>query len=135
MSASVEGVLKAVGASLTAAGLEPVYLRRLTAIDGQEGVVVRPGTMRVATEYINGSCDVELPVRVIVKRRRASQAMAEAEDAADALDLRVLGVGGTEVTVAAAADRARELELSDSDWSVWEADVTASYRIEGKGLL
>lgn len=135
MSATVQGVIEAMGAVLTASGLSPVHLRRLTAIDGQEGIVVRPGTLRATAEYIDGSCDVELPVRVIVKRRRAELAMAEAEDAAEALDGAVLDVGGSPVPVAAAADRARELELSDSDWNVWEADVTASYHIEGKSAL
>lgn len=135
MSADVNAVLKAVGSALEGAGMAPVFLRRLTAIDGQEGMVVRPGPMRSVAEYIDGSRDVELPVRVIAKRRSAAEAMAGAEDAADALDGALLEAGGSEVSVSSADDRARELELSDSDWNVWEADLTASWRIKGKGVI
>lgn len=134
MGATVQGVVEAVGGVLTASGLSPVYLRRLSAVDGQEGVVVRPGTLRADVTYIDGSADVSLPLRVVVKRRSASRAMADAEDAAGTLDGLALEDGGTGVMLSAGADRARELELSDSDWSVWEADVTASWHTEGKGI-
>lgn len=135
MSATVRQVIEAVGGSLTASGLSPVYLHRLSAVDGQEGVVVRPGTLSAQAEYIDGSADVSLPVRVIVKRRDSALAMAQAEDAAGLLDMTALTAGGSEVAFAAAADRARELELSGSGWYVWEADLTASWHIDGRGVL
>lgn len=132
-----DDLLRAVRAALVGAGLEPVYLRRLSALDRapEGGAVVRPGALRVTAQYINGSSEVELPIRVIVKRRDASRAMAEAEDAADALSALALDVEGTGVTVSAGADRAQELELSDSDWYVWEADAVASYTIEAKEAM
>lgn len=123
----IQSLLEAMADALEAEGIGPVHLRRLSAIDGCEGVVVRPGAARVSVQYIDGSCEVQLPVRVICKRRDAMLAMAEAEDAADALGMRAIDVDGTSVAVDCDADRARELELSDSDWSVWEAGLLCSY--------
>lgn len=130
----IPDLLKAIRAELIRNGIEPVYLRRLSALDGREGIVVKPGTLRVLAAYINGSSDVELPVRIIVKRRSAARAMADAEDAADAADaLNLLTLdAGEPVTIQCDSDRAKELELSDADWSIWEADASATYHIEPK---
>lgn len=127
-----EDIVRAAAREVAAAGIEPVFARRLSALDRapEGGAVVRPGPLRVIAAYINGASDVELPVRVIVKRRSAARAMAEAEDAADALSLvRVEGEDG-EAVITCDAERAQELELSDADWSVWEADAVASFRIQ-----
>jgi len=126
----VPDILRAVRDELRSAGLGPLYMRRLGALDGREGIVIRPGAARVLSRYIDGSADMEMPVRVICKRREAVRAMADAEDAADALSLAVVTAGGETAVITCEAERARELELSDAEYSVWEATATARYEIK-----
>lgn len=125
-------VLRAVRDELKAAGLGPLHMRRLSAIDGREGIVIRPSAPRVSAAYIDGTSEVELPVRVICKRREAVRAMADAEDAADALALVAVKVGGDALTITCGPDMARELELSDADFHIWESTATARYEIRPK---
>lgn len=130
-----QALLEAIAAVIEGEGISPVYLRRLSSVDGREGIVVRPGPARVRAEYINGAMDVELPVRIICKRRGGAAAMADAEDVAQALTYVPLTVDGVSVEVVCGDERTRELELSDADWHVWEADATAIYRTEAKEVL
>lgn len=123
--------IKAITKALRDGGMDPVFPRRLSHIDKREGIVVRPMPARSAVEYIDGTREVEQGVRVICKRREAIRAMTAADDALDILDGLRLDVGGTEVTVTCSGDRAFELELNDSDYTVWEARATALYTIRG----
>jgi hypothetical protein len=131
-----QDVIEAVGDVLRASGLSPVFLRRLSALDSspEGGAVVRPGPLRVLNQYINGTSEVALPIRVMVKRREASVAMSEAEDAAEALGGLVLPLGGG-VALSCDEGRAHELELSDAGWYVWETDATAAYTIEAREAI
>lgn len=129
----VEDILRAVRGELDAAGLGPLYMRRLSAVDGREGIVIKPGTVRIRNQYIDGSADAELPVRVICKRREALRAMADAEDAADALSLATADIDGRTAVITCDEDRVRELELSDAEYHVWEAVAVVQYEIEPKG--
>lgn len=111
---------------LEAAGLSPVHERRMEAVDGSEGIVVRPGTQVTTTEYINGQCEVAQAVRVLAKRRSAARAMRDAEAAWDALSGIVLDVSGTSV-VMVPGSVPYELTFDDDSYSVWETTATARY--------
>ena len=130
-----ETLLRGVAAALSGAGIEGVALRRLGYLDGREGCVVRPEPARVALQYINGDMEVEQQVRAICKRRSAAAAMADAEDAAAAMD--GLAVAGAEVVaiLTCSGDMCRELELNDQDFTIWEARATARYTKKGEPAL
>lgn len=121
-------IVDAVARALRSEGVDPVYPRRLSALDGREGVVVRTLAPRVAAEYIDGTCDRVQPLQVISKRRKAADAMRDVEDAEDSLFGSSLAVGGVEVTLTRPSDLAQELELNESGWFAWETTVDASYR-------
>lgn len=123
----VEDVTAAVIGVLEGAGLAPVYARRLSRMDGREGLVVRPGSVRTARRYIDGSREAVLPVRVICKRRSAADAMGDAEAATDALDGATVVVDGNAAAVEASDETVQELEYSDADWSVWMATANVYY--------
>lgn len=131
---TTEEILRGVCSALRAEGIEAAP-RRISALDGREGCVVRPMPARVAVQYINGDMEVEQQVRVIVKRRRAADAMAAAEDAACAMDgLAIAGADG-EAVLACSGDMCQELELNDQDFTIWEARATARYTKKGEPTL
>lgn len=119
-------IVAAVADVIEGAGISPVFERRMEAIDGQEGAVVRTGVQTTATLYIDGQADVTVPVRVLCKRRSATQAMADAEKAWDAMDGMSLDVSGIPVSIEPAGVPF-ELSMDESGFSVWEADATAAY--------
>lgn len=126
MSLVVSAIVAAAADAVEAAGVTPVYERRMSALDGAEGAVVRVGPQGVVTQYINGQADVAQPLRVLCKRRSASEAVADAERAWDALDGLAVDAGGTFVSVRATGTPT-ELSLDDSGYSIWEVDATALY--------
>ena len=129
---TTEEILRGVAGALADAGISGVVLKRLSALDGAEGCVVRPQTSRVVAQYINGAADVEMQVRAVCKRRRAVDAMADAETAADVMDgLVIRGESGAAV-LACSGDVCSELELNDNDYTIWEARATALYRKEAE---
>lgn len=127
MSATVAAIVSAVADAVEAAGVAPVFERRMGALDGREGAVVRIGPQGVVTQYINGQADVSQPVRVLCKRRDASDAMADAERAWDALYGLRVDAGGADVAVRVTGTPT-ELSVDDSEYSIWEVDATALYR-------
>lgn len=131
MSLVVAAIVSAAADAVEAAGVTPVYERRMGALDGREGAVVRIGPQGVVTQYINGQADVEQPVRVLCKRRGVTEAMADAEKVWDALDGLRVTAGATEVTVTATRTP-MELSMDDSGYSIWEVDATARYRTDGQ---
>ena len=132
---TTEEILKGVARALSEEGIEGVQVRRLSALDGREGCVVRPMPARVTTQYINGDMEVEQQVRVVCKRRRAADAMSDAEDAAYAMDgLAVYGAEGMAL-LSCDGDMCQELELNDQDYTIWEARATARYTKKGEPTL
>jgi len=119
-------IVAAVADVIEGAGIAPVFERRMEAIDGQEGAVVRTGVQTTATLYIDGQAAVTVPVRVLCKRRSATQAMADAEKAWDAMDGMSLDVSGIPVSMEPSGVPF-ELSMDESGFSVWEADATAAY--------
>ena len=133
---TTEEILKGVARALSEEGIEGVQVRRLSALDGREGCVVRPMPARVTSQYINGDMEVEQQVRVICKRRRAADAMSDAEDAAYAMDgLAVYGDDGGMALLACDGDMCQELELNDQEFTIWEARATARYTKKGEPTL
>lgn len=133
---TTEEILRGVAQALDEAGIEGVFLRRLSYLDGREGCVVRPLPARVSVQYINGDMEVEQQVRVICKRRAASDAMSDAEDAAYVMDgLAVRGEDGGEAVLSCDGDMCQELELNDQDYTIWEARATARYTKKGEQAL
>lgn len=126
MSAIESAIVSACADALEAAGIAPVYERRLSAVDGSEGVVVRIGPQGVLTQYIDGRAEVRQPLRVLCKRKAASKAMSDAEGAWDAMDGLVVSAGGVTACIEASGTPF-ELSIDDSAYSIWEADATASY--------
>ena len=126
-----EELLRGVASALEAAGVGNVTARRLSALDGAEGCAVRLLAARVATLYINGDAEVEQQVRAICKRRRALDAMADAEAAADAMDGLVVEAPGGPAVLSCDGDAYQELELNDQEYTVWEARATARYTRKG----
>lgn len=131
---TTEELLRGVVAALRSAGIDAAP-RRISALDGREGVVVRPMPARVAVQYINGDMEVEQQVRVIVKRRSAVEAMSTAEDAAEAMDGLAVGGAGGAAVLGVSADMCQELELNDQEFTIWEARATARYTRKGEPAL
>ncbi len=126
MSLVSTAIVSCVCDVLEAAGLSPVYERRMEAVDGSEGIVVRPGTQVTTTEYIDGRCEVSQAVRMLVKRRSAVKAMRDAEAAWDAVSGIVMDVSGTSVEMVPGSVP-YELTFDDGSYSVWETTATARY--------
>jgi hypothetical protein len=125
-------IVSAVADVVEGAGVSPVYERRLQAIDGQEGAVVRTGAQTTAALYIDGQADVRVPVRVLCKRRSATQAMTDAEKAWDAMDGMSLAVSGIPISIEPSGVPF-ELSIDESGFSVWEADAAAAYTTPKEG--
>lgn len=117
---------------LTDAGKQNVLIRRLSELDKREGVCVRSSTERVCNAYIDGSSDMELPLRIFCKRRAASDALTDAEDIADILDGMVLLVGSEVVVIERGESTTQEVELNDSGFYTWEVNMTCYYTEKGR---
>ena len=131
---TTEELIRGVCAALGAEGIEAMP-RRISALDGREGCVVRPMPARVSVQYINGDMEVEQQVRVIVKRRKAAEAMSAAEDAACAMDGLVVAGREGDAALSCSGDMCQELELNDQDFTIWEARATARYTKKGEPTL
>lgn len=127
----VQDLLKVVRQELVDSGLPNVLIRRLSELDKREGVCIRTGVARVRNAYIDGSKDMELPLRIVCKRRSAAEALGNAEDVIDALDGVAFTIGTDVVVMACDGDATQEIELNDSGYYAWEADVTAYYTQKG----
>ena len=133
MSRMVVGaIVSAVADAVEAAGVKPVYERRISALDDGEGAVVRVGPQGTVRQYINGQADVSQRIRVMVRRRSATAAMSDAERAWDAMDGLTVTAGGVTASLSAYGTPT-ELTLEDSGHSVWEADATATYTTPKQG--
>lgn len=120
-------ILRAVTKALRAEGIG-AQVMRLSALSKREGCVVRPQPARVVTQYISGDAEVEQQVRAICKRRSAERAMADAEACAGAMDgMVVVGERGDRAILSCDGDAYQELELNESDFTIWEARATARY--------
>ena len=120
-------VVRAVCAELEAAGLSPVHPRRMSAVDGSEGVVVRATPTTVRAEYIDGTVDLSCTVTVWCKYRGVERAMGAAEDAAEALWGSVADAGGVPVALSQMGSGPSESELTDAQFSVWSVSARADW--------
>ena len=132
---TTEELLRGVARALSEEGVGGVQVRRLSALDGREGCVVRPMPARVATQYINGDAEVEQQVRVICKRRSAADAMSDADAATCAMDGLVVEGADGPALLSCDGDMCQELELNDQDFTTWEARATARYTKRGEPTL
>ena len=123
----IADVTRAVCGALEAAGLSPVYPRRMSAVDGAEGVVVRSTPATVRAEYIDGTVDLSCTVTVWCKFRGAERAMGAAEDAMEALWGSTVDAGGVAVSLSQMGGGPGESELTDSGFSVWSVSASAAW--------
>lgn len=126
-----QDLLKATRQLLVDEGMEPVLVRRLSELDKREGLCIRTNVARARNIFIDGSRDMELPLRIVCKYRSAAEAMSVAEDVVGLLDGTLLKVGSSVVVFGCDGDATQELELNDSGFYAWEADVTAYYTQKG----
>lgn len=123
----IADVVRAACAALEAAGLSPVYPRRMSAVDRSEGVVVRATPTVVRAEYIDGTVDLSCTLTAWCKFRGVERAMGAAEDAMEALWGSVLDAGGTPVALSQMGSGPSESELTDSGFSVWAISARADW--------
>lgn len=123
----IADVVRAACAALEAAGLSPVYPRRMSAVDGSEGVVVRATPTVVRAEYIDGTVDLSCTLTAWCKFRGVERAMGAAEDTMEALWGVSLDAGGTTVALSQMGSGPSESELTDSGFSVWAISARADW--------
>ena len=123
----IADVVRAACAALEAAGLSPVYPRRMSAVDRSEGVVVRATPTVVRAEYIDGTVDLSCTLTAWCKFRGVERAMGAAEDAMEALWGVSLDAGGTTVALSQMGSGPSESELTDSGFSVWAISARADW--------
>lgn len=123
----IADVVAAACAALEAAGLSPVYPRRMSAVDRSEGVVVRATPTVVRAEYIDGTVDLSCTLTAWCKFRGEERAMGAAEDAMEALWGSVLDAGGAAVSLSQMGSGPGESELSGDGFYVWAVSARADW--------
>ena len=120
-------VVRAACSALESVGLSPVYPRRMSVVDGSEGVVVRSTPTTVRAEYIDGTVDLSCTLTAWCKYRGVERAMGAAEDAMEALWGAVVDAGGVAVSLSQMGSGPSESELTDAQFSVWTVSARADW--------
>lgn len=120
-------VVRAACEALEAAGLSPVYPRRMSAVDRAEGVVVRATPTVVRAEYIDGTVDLSCTLTAWCKFRGEERAMGAAEDAMEALWGSMLDAGGVAVAISQMGSGPGESELTGDGFYVWSVSARADW--------
>ena len=109
--------------ALVEAGFADVHARRLDALTGREGVVVRLMPSTTQRTYYSGARDVTCYFQVVSKRRDPLQAMNDCHAAAEALPLADLASrnGSYEVSGPAEVDQDAQEVAADQGMHVWAA--------------
>ena len=114
--------------ALAGAGMDPVLVRRLDALSGREGAVVRLMPSATVATYYDGTRDVLLSLQLVSVRRDPLEAMADCDLAMDVLPLADLGSanGSYELAGPVEADgQPEDAGVADNGMHVWTARFRA----------
>lgn len=112
-------------------GYDDVYLRRLDSMTGREGIVVRRLPSTVQGRSYSGARTLHYLYQVIVRRRSEREAIEQAEELANLLDLAPLqsANGSFALVQQEIYTPAQELTLSESGFYAYEFRVRAEILI------
>lgn len=108
--------------TLEAAGMRGVLVRRLGALSGREGAVVRLMPSATVATYYDGTRDVELPLQVVSVRRDPLAAMADCDLASEVLPLADLASANGSYDLAGPVETDGQPEdsgVTDNGMHVW----------------
>ncbi len=118
-------ITRAARERLAEEGLGGAYTKRLDALTGKEGTVVRlVSSMVVDSHYDLGTC-LDVTYQVVCRRLSEAEAMADCTAAATALQHHAHPIAGGQVVDQEIYTPPQELELNESGYYAYETRLIA----------
>ena len=123
-------VCEVIRAVLEAAGYKPVYVKRLDALTGKEGIIVRPSYLQTARRYSDRTYTTDYIANVMCRFHSEQAAMQACYGIRDLLDGAALPSinGSYRWTSTEVYTEPQEIALDEADMFVWSVQLTV--RIE-----
>lgn len=118
--------------ALAAAGMDDVHVRRLDALTGREGVVVRLMPSRTVRSYYDGTRDVACTFQALAKYRDALRAMNAVDEVAEVLRHADLSSANGSYSLAGQPEQQgypEEVAVAEDGMHVWAARFSADITV------